>query len=105
MHKQLALAIILLLPIAALAHVGSPDVYYEGDAGPYHLLVTVRPPAVIPGIAEIVHDAELLDEKFGRKEGFGRDEVMKGWAQEGLSDQELLKRGMQLAEGLYKSLH
>jgi hypothetical protein len=29
---------------------------------------------------------------------------MKGWSQQGLSDQELLKRGMQLAEGLFKSL-
>jgi hypothetical protein len=55
-------------------------------------------------MAEIVHDADLFDGKFGRKEGFGIDEVMKGWAQLGLSDQELLKRGMQLAEGLYKSL-
>jgi len=55
-------------------------------------------------MAEVVHDADLFDEKFGRKEGFGIDEVMKGWAREGLSDQELLKRGMQLAEGLYKSL-
>src|ERR1700675_1273318 len=55
-------------------------------------------------MAEVVHDADLFDEKFGRKEGFGIDEVMKGWAQLGLSDQELLKRGMQLAEGLYKSL-
>jgi hypothetical protein len=54
-------------------------------------------------MAEIVHDADLLDEKFGKKEGFGIDEVMKGWAQQGLSDQELLKRGMQLAEGLYRS--
>jgi hypothetical protein len=35
------------------AHVGSPDVYCEGDAGPYHLYVTVRVPQVIPGIAEI----------------------------------------------------
>jgi hypothetical protein len=58
----------------------------------------------IPVMAEIVHDADLFDAKFGRKEGFGIDEVMKGWAQQGLSDQELLKRGMQLAEGLYKSL-
>ena len=58
----------------------------------------------VPLMAEIVHDADLFDEKFGRKEGFGIDEVMKGWAQQGLSDQELLKRGMQLAEGLYKSL-
>src|SRR5437763_13326260 len=53
MRRHFLLLAILLLPIAALAHVGSPDVYYEGDAGPYHLLVTVRPPAVIPGIAEI----------------------------------------------------
>jgi hypothetical protein len=35
------------------AHVGSADVYYEGDAGPYHLFVTVRLPQVIPGVAEI----------------------------------------------------
>jgi len=43
----------LLLCATASAHVGSPDFYYDGYAGPYHLLVTVRPPAVIPGIAEI----------------------------------------------------
>ena len=55
-------------------------------------------------MAQVVHDADLFDEKFGRKEGFGIDEVMKGWAREGLSDQELLKRGLQLADGLYKSL-
>ena len=36
-----------------LAHVGSADVYYEGDAGPYHLFVTVKLPPVIPGIAEM----------------------------------------------------
>jgi hypothetical protein len=47
------LIVLLLLPIQAQAHVGSPDVYYDGYAGPYHLLVTVRPPAVIPGVAEI----------------------------------------------------
>ena len=35
------------------AHVGSPDVYYQGDAGPYHVYVTVRVPQVIPGVAEI----------------------------------------------------
>jgi hypothetical protein len=33
--------------------VGSPDTYYEGDAGPYHLFVTVRLPQVIPGAGEI----------------------------------------------------
>jgi len=55
-------------------------------------------------MGEIVHDADLFDEKFGRKEGFGIDEVMKGWAQQDVSDAELLERGMQLAEGLYQSL-
>jgi hypothetical protein len=43
----------LLLPFACLAHVGSPDIFYEGNAGPYRLLVTVRTPAMVPGIAEI----------------------------------------------------
>ena len=55
-------------------------------------------------MGEIVHDADLFDEKFGRREGFGIDEVMKGWAQLEVSDAELLERGMQLAEGLYQSL-
>jgi hypothetical protein len=37
----------------AQAHVGSPDAVSDGMAGPYHLLVTIRPPDVIPGIARI----------------------------------------------------
>src|SRR5712664_1736022 len=43
----------LLCPAPLFAHVGSPDVYYEGAAGPYQLVVTIRPPVVIPGVAEI----------------------------------------------------
>jgi len=45
--------LLLALPMSLFAHVGSPDVYYDGHAGPYRLLVTIRPPAVIPGVAEI----------------------------------------------------
>ena len=55
-------------------------------------------------ISEIIHDADLADQKFGRKEGYGIDEVLKGWARQGVSDQDLLDRGMQLMEGLYHSL-
>src|SRR6267378_1392053 len=55
-------------------------------------------------ISEIIHDVDLADQKFGRKEGYGIDEVLKGWARQGVSDQELLDRGMQLIEGLYHSL-
>jgi hypothetical protein len=54
-------------------------------------------------ISEIIHDADLADEKFGRKEGYGIDEVLKGWARQGIPDQELLNCGMQLIEGLYHS--
>ncbi len=35
------------------AHVGSPDIFFQGRAGPYPLLVAIRPPDVIPGIARI----------------------------------------------------
>jgi hypothetical protein len=42
-----------LVPLGAAAHIGSPNVFYEGYAGPYPVRVTVRPPPVIPGRAEI----------------------------------------------------
>jgi hypothetical protein len=60
--------------------------------------------AKVRAIAEMIHDADLFDEKFGRREGFGVDEIMKGWARQGLSDRALLDRGMQLVEGLYRSV-
>ena len=49
---RLVLLLLLVSPFID-AHVGSPDVYFEGAAGPYHLLVTVNPPAMVPGIAEV----------------------------------------------------
>jgi hypothetical protein len=55
-------------------------------------------------IGQIIHDADLLDEKFGRKEGFGIDEVLNGWARQGVSDRELLERGIRLIEALYISI-
>jgi len=60
--------------------------------------------AKVKVIAEIIHDADLSDEKFGRRQGLGIDEVLKGWARQGIPDGELLARGMQLMEGLYHSL-
>jgi hypothetical protein len=55
-------------------------------------------------IGEMIHDADLLDEKFARKEGFGIDQVLNGWAKQGIPDGKLLERGMQLVEGLYHSV-
>src|SRR6267154_1229888 len=51
-----------------------------------------KPPAAVPF------------DMFRGKEGYGIDEVLKGWARQEVSDQELLDRGMQLIEGLYHSL-
>ena len=42
------------------AHVGSPDVYFEGQAGPYRLLVAIRTPPVVPGVAEV--EVRALDD-------------------------------------------
>jgi hypothetical protein len=57
--------------------------------------------AKVQAIAHIVHDADLEDEKFGRNEGTGLDRVLVGWAKQNVSDEELLRRGVQLIEGLY----
>jgi hypothetical protein len=49
----------LSLTIGLAAHVGSPDVYYSGQAGGYDVDVAIRPPQVVPGIAEVlVHVAD-----------------------------------------------
>ncbi len=55
-------------------------------------------------LAQMVHDADLGDEKFGRREGLGIDAALNGWARQGLSDREVLERGIELFEGLYHSL-
>jgi len=55
-------------------------------------------------VAQIIHDADLGDEKFGRAEGLGLDGTLKGWASQDVADEELLRRGMELIEGLYYGL-
>ena len=53
--------VFVLWAVPASAHVGSPDVFVEGNAGPYKLFVTVRVPQVIPGIAEVEIRSESND--------------------------------------------
>jgi hypothetical protein len=60
--------------------------------------------AKVTVIGEMVHDADLADGKFGRKEAFGVDEVLKGWANHGKPDKDLLERGMEMIDGLYYSV-
>jgi hypothetical protein len=52
-HVAATLAIIAVLGAPVWAHVGNPDVYFQGFAGPYHLIITVRTPQMIPGIADV----------------------------------------------------
>lgn len=52
--KRTAIILLLILWMkGGQAHVGSPDVAVEGVAGPYHLLVSIKPPDVIPGTAKV----------------------------------------------------
>jgi hypothetical protein len=44
---------IATLASVCLAHVGSPNTFFQGGAGPYPVRVVVRLPGVIPGLAEI----------------------------------------------------
>jgi hypothetical protein len=59
---------------------------------------------VITKIAEMIHDADLEDEKFQRSECIGIDRVLKGWAKEGLPDEEILRRGFECFDALYSFL-
>jgi hypothetical protein len=55
-------------------------------------------------IAEMIHDADLEDEKFQRWECIGIDRVLKGWARQGLTDEQILQRGFECFDALYSFL-
>ena len=55
-------------------------------------------------IGEMIHDADLDDARFQRVEAVGIDRVLKGWAKEGLSDKEILRRGFECFDALYAFL-
>jgi hypothetical protein len=48
------LLFLLAVTVLLSAHIGSPDVWYVGPAGPYDVRVLIRPPTVVPGLADIV---------------------------------------------------
>ena len=57
MNALRAILIVLLLALLpvqnASAHVGSPNVFYDGKAGPHAVRVVIRPPAALPGLAQV----------------------------------------------------
>ena len=55
-------------------------------------------------IGEMIHDADLDDARFQRIEAVGIDRVLKGWAKDGLPDEEILRRGFECFDALYAFL-
>ena len=55
-------------------------------------------------IGEMIHDADLDDARFQRVEAVGIDRILKGWAKQGLSDREILRRGFECFDALYSFL-
>src|SRR5436309_191618 len=55
-------------------------------------------------IGEMIHDADLDDARFQRVEAVGIDRVLKGWAKEGMADEEILRRGFECFDALYAFL-
>ena len=47
-------ALVLSGAVLLSAHIGSPDTFFEGSAGPYPVRVIIRAPQVIPARAEVI---------------------------------------------------
>ena len=55
-------------------------------------------------IAQMIHDADLDDNKFGRPEGRAIELIAKGWGKMDWADNEILRKGFELFDALYLTL-
>ena len=55
-------------------------------------------------IGEMIHDADLEDDKFHRTDCIGLERVFQGWARLGLSDHEILAKGFECFDALHANL-
>ncbi|HTF20569.1 MAG TPA: hypothetical protein VK658_21000 [Chryseolinea sp.] len=51
--RNCLLLLAVFCPLFTAAHIGSPGVTFEGNAGNYPLMVLINPPQVIPGTASV----------------------------------------------------
>jgi hypothetical protein len=82
------------------------DFSHHGDCCTFETLVkrfAISDKAVAK-IGEMIHDADLDDARFQRVEAVGIDRVFKGWAKQGLPDEEILQRGFECFDALYSFL-
>jgi hypothetical protein len=61
MRRLSGVAFAIVVSVIASAHVGSPNVLFDGNAGPYPVRVIVRPPEVVPGLAEVTVRVNVSD--------------------------------------------
>ncbi len=76
---------------------------HHGDCCTFETLIqrfSIRDRAVLR-LAELIHDADVEDDKFHRVEGFGVEQIFKGWAKQGLADQDILAKGFECFDALY----
>ena len=83
---------------ARLSHHGE-DCSFETFLNEYDL----KNP-VLTEIAEIIHDADLMDEKYGRPESEGLDAIVRGMQLSLPDDEALLRHTDALYDGLYAYL-
>jgi hypothetical protein len=77
---------------------------HEGELCTFEVLVTrlgLDDPALRP-IAEIIHDIDLKDEKYGRPEAAGIDRLVAGLAMGHRDDEDRLARGAAMFDDLYE---
>ena len=79
---------------------------HQGEDCTFETLIKrfgLKDPAVLR-MAEMVHDADLEDGKFNRCECIGINAVLSGWGKTDMKDPELLTKGIECFEGLYRQL-
>ena len=64
----------------------------------------LRGDPALAAIAQIVHDVDLKDGKFGRPEGAGVNAVLRGFEARIADDQKLLREALGVFDGLYEAL-
>ncbi len=78
---------------------------HEGDNCSFEVLMEHSGPddAALQAIAEIVHEIDLKDEKFGREETAGVRALINGICADTHDDEERIARGTAIFDGLYAS--
>ena len=77
---------------------------HDGDRCTFEVLLThlALDDAALQPIAQIVHDIDLKDEKFGRPEAIGIDHLIAGIAMAHREDEERLARGAAVFDDLHE---